>query len=109
VLGSRADQSLGVAIHVTHLCTENVIMTDKLGVTTAHLTEIGKLTVLTAQIEYHLAGITAMLISPTVSEVDYKVVGKQHFAALAKRVLPEQLGLIAMRADALGSLRIERA
>jgi hypothetical protein len=60
-----------------------VIMTDEPRLATAHLTEIGKLTVLTAQIEHHLAGITAMLISPTVSEVGYKVVGKQHFTTLA--------------------------
>lgn len=79
-----------------------VTMKDEPRLATAHLTEIGKLTVLTAQIEYHLAGITAMLISPTVSEVGYKVVGKQHFATLAtlaKRVLPEQLTQDSPAAD----------
>jgi hypothetical protein len=43
-----------------------------------------------------------MLISPTVSEVGYKIVGKQHFTILAnfaKRVLPEQLTQDSPAAD----------
>lgn len=68
----------------------------------AHLVEVGKLTVQTAQIEYHLVGITAALVSPENTEIGMTVVGKQHFgvlASLAKRTLPARLGPTSPAAD----------
>ena len=69
---------------------------------TTHLAEIGKLTVLTAQIEAHVVSVTAMLVSPDITEIGHAVAGKQHFfplLQLAKQVLPLRLGADTPAAD----------
>jgi len=78
------------------------VTADEPSLDVAHLVEVGKLTVQTAQIEYHLVGITATLVSPENTEIGMTVVGKQHFAvlaSLAKRTLPARLGPTSPAAD----------
>jgi hypothetical protein len=61
---------------------------------TAHLVELGRMTVAAAAIEYHMAGIAAALVSPDTTEVGHLVVRRVSFSQLAEmslKILPNRL------------------